>query len=194
LPGNASMSPGLRIRYRILRRPVKRAKIELRGGEFWVIVPRGADPYKAIEENRKWVLERARLGEEVERLAPGLEVVHRTRRGFKRLVREIVSEYVELLGVRVNRVFVRRMCSCWGSCSRAGNISISSEAIYLPERLLRYIIYHEVCHLIHWRHDGGFVEMISRLFPDHEELDLQLQAYWMRLKGSADARDADPSS
>jgi len=188
------MSPGLRIGYRILRRPVKRAKIVPRGGEFWVIVSRDADSYKVIEENRKWVLERARLGEEVERLAPGLEVVHRTRSGFKSLVREIVSEYAERLGVRVNRVFVGRMCSCWGSCSRPGNISISSDAKYLPERLLRYIIYHEVCHLIYWGHDGRFCEMISRLFPDHEELDLQLQAYWMRLKGSTEARDADPSS
>lgn len=180
----------LRIKYRVLRRPVKYARLELRGSELWIIIPKDADLSKVIKENKKWIIQQSRLVEEAQKLASTLEIVPRTRRKFRALVERLVSEYASILNVKVNKVFIRKMKNSWASCSSAGNISISREARYLPEKLIRYIIYHEVCHLVRWRHDQVFHELISRLFPDHEKLDLQLHAYWIKLNAMNSPRGA----
>jgi len=180
----------LRIRYRVLRRPVKYARLELRGSELWIIIPKDADLSKVIKENRKWIIQQSRLVEEAQKLASTLEIVPRTRKKFRALVERLVSEYASILNVKVNKVFIRKMKNSWASCSSAGNISISREARYLPEKLIRYIIYHEVCHLVRWRHDQVFHELISKFFPDYEKLDLQLHAYWIKLNAMNSPRGA----
>ena len=170
-----------RIRYRIIRRPVKYARLELRGSEIWVIVPRNMDPIEVIMENRSWIVKQLKLIKRAEELAEKLEIIPRTRKKFRSLVERLVLEYSSLLKVDVKKVFIRKMTTSWGSCSEKGNININRLARYLPEKLVRYLVYHEVCHLLRWRHDEEFERLISERFPDHKELDLELQAYWIKL-------------
>lgn len=170
------------IKYRIVRRSIKHPRLELWGDELRVIVPEYMDPLKVMRENRSWILRQAEFVRKASLIARSLELVPRTRKKFKTLVQKAVKEYEKLLNLNVNRIFIRRMKSCWGSCSSEGNITINREAQFLPEKLIRYIVYHELCHLIRWRHDREFNKLVSREFPDHEHLDLELQAYWIKLR------------
>ena len=170
------------IKYRIVRRSVKHPRLELWGDELRVIVPENMDPLKVMRENRRWILRQAEFVRKASLIARSLELIPRTRKKFKTLVQKAVKEYEKLLNLNVNKVFIRKMKSCWGSCSSERNITINREAQFLPEKLVRYIVYHELCHLIRWRHDKEFNELISREFPDYERLDLELQAYWIKLR------------
>lgn len=172
----------LAIKYRVVRRSVKHPRLELWGDELRVIVPENMDPLKVMRENRRWILRQAELVRKASLIARSLELIPRTRRKFKALVHRAVKEYEQVLNLSVNKVFIRKMKNCWGSCSGERNITINREAQFLPEKLVRYIIYHELCHLIRWRHDKEFNELISREFPDYEHLDLELQAYWIKLR------------
>lgn len=160
---------------------MKHARLELRGNEIWVIVPKGINPNEVIIENRDWIIKQLRMIKRVEELAEKIEIIPRTRRKFRSLVEKLVLEYSSLLKVNVNKMFIRKMVTSWGSCSEKGIINISRLAQYLPEKLIRYLVYHEVCHLLRWRHDEEFERLISEKFPDHRELDLELQAYWFKL-------------
>lgn len=171
----------MEIRYRIIKRPVKYARVELRGNEIWVIVPKDVDPSKVIMENRNWIMKQLKMIRKAEELAGSLEIIPRTQKKFRSLVERLALEYASLLKVKVKKVFIRKMTTSWGSCSEGGIINISRLAQYLPEKLIRYLIYHEVCHLLKWRHDKEFERLISEKFPEHRELDLELQAYWIRL-------------
>ncbi|MCD6235689.1 MAG: hypothetical protein J7J94_01675, partial [Thaumarchaeota archaeon] len=55
MPSNSKDDFNIKIRYRVIRRPVKYARLELRGRELWIIIPEDADPMKVIRENRNWV-------------------------------------------------------------------------------------------------------------------------------------------
>ena len=144
-------------------------------------MPRNMDPIEVIMENRSWIVKQLKLIKRAEELAEKLEIIPRTRKKFRSLVERLVLEYSSLLKVDVKKVFIRKMTTSWGSCSEKGNININRLARYLPEKLVRYLVYHEVCHLLRWRHDEEFERLISERFPDHKELDLELQAYWIKL-------------
>jgi predicted metal-dependent hydrolase len=171
-----------RVTYRIIRRRVKYPRLEVWGNEIWIIVPSNVDPWRVVRENKRWLIRQIEIVRRAVELSERIELVPRTRRKFRSLVERVVREYAKELGVEVNKIFVRRVKSAWGSCSGRGNITINAAAQWLPERLVRYIAYHEICHLRRWRHDREFERLMGEKFPDHEDLDLQLQAYWIKLK------------
>lgn len=170
-----------RIRYRVIRKPVKYARVELRGNEVWVIVPKGINPHEVIMKNRSWIMRQLNVIKRAEELAEKVEIIPRTRRKFRSLVEKIILEYSSSLKVDIKKVSIRKMRTSWGTCSERGFINISKLAQYLPEKLIRYLVYHEICHLLRWRHDEEFERLISEKFPDYGELDLELQAYWIKL-------------
>ncbi len=173
------------IRYRIIRRSIKHPRLELWGSELRIIIPKNANPLKVIRENRSWIIRQIEFVREARRIAEKLELVPRTRRKFKALVEKVAQEYAKMLGIKLGKVRIRKMKTCWGSCSSSGNITINREAQYLPENLIRYLVYHELCHLIRWSHDREFHKLIAERFPDYRDLDLQLQAYWIKLSEKA---------
>jgi len=170
------------IKYKIIRKSVKYPRLELWGNELRIIVPRNADPLKIMRENSRWIGRQVEFVRKAKALSESINLVPRTKKKFKALVRKIVEEYSKQLNLEVNRISVRKMRSCWGNCSSEKNIAINREAQFLPDKLIRYIIYHELCHLIRWRHDKEFKKLISEKFPDYEDLDLQLQAYWIKIR------------
>ena len=54
---------------------------------------------------------------------------------------------------------------------------------YLPEPVLKYVVFHEIVHLIEKRHNDKFWKRISKRFNDYEELEKDLFVYWFKLAG-----------
>ncbi|OQX52170.1 MAG: hypothetical protein B5M54_09565 [Candidatus Aminicenantes bacterium 4484_214] len=49
---------------------------------------------------------------------------------------------------------------------------------YLPEYLIRYVIFHELTHLIEKRHNDKFWEIISRRYKHYQEMEREMFIYW----------------
>jgi len=89
---------------------------------------------------------------------------------YRRLVHEAVPDLIArwepLLGVKVARVFVRRMKTKWGSCNhRTGTIRLNSELARKPPICLEYIVVHELAHLIEPDHGPRFAALMERSMP-----------------------------
>lgn len=57
----------------------------------------------------------------------------------------------------------------WGSCTAEGKVLINWRAIQLPIRILKYVVAHELVHLLHRNHDADFWTHLQRVMPDYEE-------------------------
>jgi len=72
---------------------------------------------------------------------------------------------------------IRSMKSRWGSCSRKGIITLSTELIKLPDIYIEYVIVHELCHLKHHNHGKDYYLLLSQLFPDWKNVRKDLRKY-----------------
>lgn len=93
------------------------------------------------------------------------------------LVRECVEQSAKVVGKMPLSLRFKPMKSQWGSCNSIGIIAINTRLMYLPERLVAYIVHHEVVHLKIHAHDRSFRAMVETLFPDRLEMDKQLRKY-----------------
>ncbi len=124
-----------------------------------IVLPFGYDEsyvYRLIGRYKRWITRRYTQPSETVEKARELELVNRPPDEFRKLVMKLAHEYAKELGVRINRIYVRGMARKWSSCSVRGNINISRLARFLPEDLVKYLVYHEVCHLIERNHGKRF--------------------------------------
>lgn len=78
----------------------------------------------------------------------------------------LLARWQARIGVEVQRVFVRRMKTKWGSCNpRAGTIRLNTELAKKPPRCLEYLVVHEMVHLLEPTHNARFVALMSQFLP-----------------------------
>ena len=68
----------------------------------------------------------------------------------------------------------QRMKIRWGSCTSAGRITINPEIIKAPTKCIEYVIIHELCHLVHSKHNRQFYQLQSKFMPDWEKWKTKL--------------------
>ena len=66
----------------------------------------------------------------------------------------------------VRRIVLRDPVTRWGSCSVSGALSLSWRLILMPDCVLRYVVAHEVAHLVELNHGPRFWTLVDRLVPD----------------------------
>jgi len=121
-------------------------------------------------------------------VAPGVELKHKTlilrvrsgssegkkqatldqwyREQLKQAVPPLVAKWERLMGVKVEKFFVQRMKTKWGSCNAlARTIRLNSELAKKPSECLEYIVVHEMIHILEPTHNRKFVVLIDRFMP-----------------------------
>ncbi len=79
----------------------------------------------------------------------------------------VLAVWQDRMGVRVERIFVRRMRTRWGSCTpRTRTIRFNAELAKRPAAALEYIVVHELVHLLEPSHNARFVSLMDRFLPD----------------------------
>jgi len=98
------------------------------------------------------------------------------REQLKNVAPPLIAKWEPLLGVKVERFFVQRMKTKWGSCnSGACHIRLNTELAKKPIECLEYIISHEMTHLLEPTHNARFRALMDRFMPKwqfyHDQLN-----------------------
>lgn len=102
------------------------------------------------------------------------------KRDARRRIHACVDAAAPVLGVKAGRVTVRDTKSRWGSCAINGNLSFSWRLVLAPERVLHYVVAHEVAHIREHNHSPRFWALVRELAED-----MDVCRKWLRDEGTA---------
>jgi predicted metal-dependent hydrolase len=89
------------------------------------------------------------------------------RAQLKEALPALLAKWEPVIGVNVERVFIQRMRTKWGSCSRTSPaIRLNTDLAKKPLECLEYIVVHEMAHLIEPTHNNRFITLMDRLMPN----------------------------
>jgi predicted metal-dependent hydrolase len=80
-----------------------------------------------------------------------------------------VAEFAARVTSELPTVKLSNARSEWGSCNQHGVIRLNWRLVQLPPDLARYIVAHEVAHLVELNHSPRFWSLVETLFPGHAE-------------------------
>jgi predicted metal-dependent hydrolase len=98
---------------------------------------------------------------------PALERFY--RRAARAEVRARLDRATALTGRPYNGLDIRGQRTRWASCSPSGRMSFNWRLLLAPERILEYVVWHEVCHLEILDHSPRFWSLLERRWPGYRE-------------------------
>lgn len=94
---------------------------------------------------------------------------------LRRAAESRIDIWAERMNVLPAKWGIRPMKTKWGSCNPDKRIIwLNSELVKKPERMLDYVIVHELAHLISPKHDDRFTAVLDREMPRWREIRREL--------------------
>jgi predicted metal-dependent hydrolase len=90
-------------------------------------------------------------------------------------IKDIAYEYSNRLGINLSGIKVLDLDNRWGSCSAKGVVNFNWKILQLPHSMIRYVVAHEVAHLLEKHHTPEFWSVLERLLPDYEQQLISLR-------------------
>jgi predicted metal-dependent hydrolase len=96
----------------------------------------------------------------------------------KRILPKRLAFFAEKYQFAYSDVNIRSSKTRWGSCSSAGNISLSYFLMTLPGELIDYVLLHELCHTKEMNHSNRFWKLMDSVTDNKsKKLRAELKKY-----------------
>ena len=97
------------------------------------------------------------------------------------LVLSKLQHFNQLYRFHYGRVAIKNQRTRWGSCSAKKNLNFNYRLIFLPTKLVDYLIVHELCHLAELNHSPKFWQLVAQTMPDYQLRKKELKLFNLRL-------------
>ena len=101
-------------------------------------------------------------------------VAHTEKARLEQMVHELNRQTYR---AHVKQVRVNFATTQWGSCAPRGRIMLNTALAFLPPRLQRYVIVHELAHTRRADHSAAYWREVEAMLPDYAEDYRQLQQF-----------------
>jgi predicted metal-dependent hydrolase len=106
-------------------------------------------------------------------LVPAADARPAIERFYRRAARAEIAPRLDAAAARAGLSYtgldIRAQRTRWASCSSKGRMSFNWRLLMAPERVLEYVVWHEVCHLQVLDHSPRFWALLERYWPDWRE-------------------------
>ena len=86
------------------------------------------------------------------------------------------------VGVEPKSVSIKSYKGRWGGCNSKQELFFNWNIIIAPNRIVDYVVVHELVHLIHHDHGKAYWKRLKSVFPDYEECKEWLKVHGRNLK------------
>ena len=140
---------------------------------------------KLIVQKESWIKRkqeqlRSRANQRLN-LSPEEKASHQSR--AIAVISERVQLYAKQLGLSYRSIGIGSARTRWGSCSSMGNLRFNWALILAPERVLDYVVVHELTHLRQMNHSARFWAELGKVIPDYRQDETWLKTCGHQLIG-----------
>lgn len=114
--------------------------------------------------------------------APARSLENWLRKQARERIDQHIADVAKQLKRASNRIYVMAQRTKWGNCSTRGNLSFNWRLVMAPDFVLRYIVTHEMTHLVVPDHSRKFWLMVQSLCPETERARQWLVANGRRIQ------------
>jgi predicted metal-dependent hydrolase len=90
---------------------------------------------------------------------------------------EQVNFYASQLKKSIRSIVFKAYKSRWGTCSSSKDLSFNTALLHFPKDIIRYVIIHECCHLIHFNHSSSFWKLVEQFQSSYPACKAYLRKY-----------------
>lgn len=172
------------ISYHWIRSRRKTIAIQIdRNGQVILRTPYGITKRQAekfLDEKKDWILKNIRQVEN--RKTDQIMISEEQRREgierAKRIFPERTAYFALRMGVDYGRITIREQKTRWGSCTSEGNLNFNWRLIFAPEKVLDYVVVHELAHRKEMNHSPAFYAVVASVMPEYK-----IYEKWLRDNG-----------
>ncbi len=167
----------------IIKRKVKHPRLELKTGFPTLILPQDGNfnPVAIINKYQKWLEQKLKFIENLKKKYRNRKIFQRSEKNLINIVVNSCERYSAILGEKPIKIRFRYMKTKWGSCNRKGRICLNLMLKHLPISLIRYVVFHEMTHLLVPNHRENFWLYVKKEFKNPKQYDEMLYGYWFLL-------------
>lgn len=132
-----------------------------------------------LGDEKQVIVEKRRSNEVTDNIRLARHLVERTsvedqlEKALRDLAREKIEQKVEEYRDEIDesheKIYLRNQQTRWGSCSGKGNLSFNWRLVLGPEKVLEYVVVHELVHLEESNHNEEFWSRVREIYPDYRE-------------------------
>lgn len=97
-------------------------------------------------------------------------------RQCKALVEKSISAYQSNYKLKPRSIRISDSKRTWGTCDSKLQLTFNWRLAMAPQKVLDYVVVHEMCHMVHLNHDRSFWRLVGKIMPDYKE-----QEKWLEL-------------
>ncbi|MFL6554774.1 MAG: M48 family metallopeptidase [Bacillus sp. (in: firmicutes)] len=87
----------------------------------------------------------------------------------KTLVEKSIRSYQNHFKIKPRSIRISDNNSNWGTCDSKQQLTFNWKLAMAPQRVIDYVVVHEMCHMVHLNHDRSFWRLVGKILPDYEE-------------------------
>lgn len=91
-------------------------------------------------------------------------------------LKERTEHYANIIGVTFQSVGVKTYKARWGSCSPRAEISYNWQIMLAPQKIVDYVVVHELCHLLEHNHSPKYWAYVKSHLSDYKQRHSWLRA------------------
>ena len=194
---------GEEYRLELIRSSRKTVSIEVtRDGTVLVRAPKRLSENvirQMIGERSDWIDKHIRHMREIHQPLRDEEMITKeqlqdlTRRAYA-LLPPRIEAFARRMGVTYGKITVRCQKTRWGSCSTKGNLNFNCLIMLTPDRIIDYVIVHELSHRVEMNHSDRFWQEVEKYIPDYRSCHVWLRDNGGRIMDRVDRGERNGST
>lgn len=175
--------------YRIIRSSRKTLAIQVSvSGQVTVRAPHtmpDSTIHRFLSQKESWILEHlshaATESAQTQAENPPLSEFRRSyyMESARKIFKRKTAAYARKMGVTYGRITIREQKNRWGSCTSEGNLNFNWRLIFAPEKVLDYVVVHELSHRKEMNHSPAFYAVVASVMPEYKACEK-----WLRDNGA----------